>query len=54
MPWPLPPWEPSRPTHITGSEWMPYEAPSHRPNLSRASAAAQIGAFEGRARGGSG
>jgi hypothetical protein len=33
--------------HLTGTEWKPYEAPSHSPNVSRASAAAQIGAFEG-------
>jgi hypothetical protein len=33
--------------HLTGSEWKPYEAPSHSPNVSRASAAAQMGAFEG-------
>jgi hypothetical protein len=33
--------------HLTGSEWKPYEAPSLAPNLSRASAAAQLGAFGG-------
>ncbi len=33
--------------HLTGSEWKPYEAPSLAPNVSRASAAAQMGAFGG-------
>ncbi len=33
--------------HLTGSEWRPYEAPSHAPTVSRGSAAAQLGAFEG-------
>jgi hypothetical protein len=33
--------------HLTGTEWKPYEAPSQTPNVSRASAAAQMGAFEG-------
>jgi len=31
--------------HLTGSEWKPYEAPSTAPSVSRASAAAQLGAF---------
>jgi hypothetical protein len=33
--------------HLAGTEWKPYEAPSQTPNVSRASAAAQMGAFEG-------
>ena len=33
--------------HLTGGEWKPYEAPSHAPSVSRGSAAAQLGAFEG-------
>jgi hypothetical protein len=33
--------------HLTGSEWKPYEAPSQAPNVSRSSAAAQMGAFGG-------
>ena len=33
--------------HLTGGEWKPYEAPSHAPTVSRGSAAAQLGAFEG-------
>jgi hypothetical protein len=33
--------------HLTGSEWKPYEAPSQLPSVSRASAAAQMGAFGG-------
>ena len=31
--------------HLTGSEWKPYEAPTQAPSVSRASAAAQMGAF---------
>ena len=31
--------------HLTGSEWKPYEAPTMAPNVSRASAAAQMGAL---------
>lgn len=33
--------------HLTGSEWKPYEAPTQAPNVSRASATAQMGAFGG-------
>jgi hypothetical protein len=33
--------------HLTGSEWKPYEAPYQAPSVSRASATAQMGAFEG-------
>lgn len=33
--------------YLTGSEWKPYEALSHTPSVSRGSAAAQLGAFEG-------
>ncbi len=33
--------------HLTGSEWKPYEAPSQAPTVSRGSATAQMGAFEG-------
>jgi hypothetical protein len=33
--------------HLTGSEWKPYEAPTQAPNVSRASAATQMGAFGG-------
>jgi hypothetical protein len=33
--------------HLTGNEWKPYEAPSQAPTTSRASATAQMGAFEG-------
>ena len=33
--------------HLIGSAWKPYEAPSQTPNVSRASAAAQMGAFGG-------
>jgi hypothetical protein len=33
--------------HLIGKEWKPYEAPSMAPNLSQASAAAQLEAFGG-------
>lgn len=33
--------------HLTGQEWRPYEAPTTAPSITRASAAAQMGAFGG-------